>query len=148
MDFESHSLGTLSSAAAQDAGYPEPSMRFSVGVLILSVLSSGCVQSGVRPGAIDWGAADVGQLDADASVTVELPPVPTDTCIPTNGSIEICDFVDNNCDGNIDENLPPDGMACDDGDRSDESETSSICSERSYPDYGRRSSDGVRNISY
>ena len=30
-----------------------------------------------------------------------------------------------------------------DGDRSDESETSSICSERSYPDYGRRSSDGV-----
>jgi hypothetical protein len=34
---------------------------------------------------------------------VELPPVPTDTCIPTNGSIEICDFVDNNCDGNTDE---------------------------------------------
>merc|ERR1712001_176399 len=30
----------------------------------------------------------------------------------------------------------------DDGERSDESETSSICSERSYPDYGRRSSDG------
>ena len=29
----------------------------------------------------------------------------------------------------------------DDGDRSDESETSSICSEKSYPDYGRRSSD-------
>ena len=33
----------------------------------------------------------------------------------------------------------------DDGERSDESETSSICSERSYPDFGRRSSDGVSN---
>ena len=35
-----------------------------------------------------------------------------------------------------------------DGDRSDESETSSICSERSYPDYGRRSSDGVCKQTY
>jgi len=32
-------------------------------------------------------------------------PADCNSCIPTNGGIEICDNVDNDCDGSIDENL-------------------------------------------
>ena len=56
---------------------------------------------------------DVGNDDDDDNDDVDAGDDDDDdvVCVPTNGGIEKCDNIDNDCDGEIDE----DGAGCDDG---------------------------------
>ena len=68
-------------------------------------MNQACIESGVRPGAIDWGNTLTDLEDSlDGNIGgPDLPLAPVDACIPSNGGIEICDQIDNNCDGKTDE---------------------------------------------
>ena len=57
---------------------------------------------------------DISGIDGLDSIPSDQRSEPVDGCIPSNAAIEICDLIDNDCDGGIDENydLKSDSLHC------------------------------------
>ncbi len=74
-----------------------------------------CVAGEGDAGDATVNTADAGDTGSDTTTTPADTGADTAACTPTNGGVEICDGLDNNCDDSIDENLSQDCYTGPDG---------------------------------